>query len=88
MSVVPADLATLRERDPATVQDAAVLAQHFLEARKTSSRGVLRTDRNPDRRQQGSGAEPDKSSLKGESRGSLSQQVGRSCYYCHSPDHL
>ena len=52
MSVVPADLATfIRERDPATVQDAAVLAQHYVEARETSSRGVLRSERSQDRRQ-------------------------------------
>ena len=50
MSVVPADLATfIRERDPATVRDAAVLAQHYVEARKTSSRGVLRSEQSGQR---------------------------------------
>ena len=89
MSVVPADLATfIRERNPATIQDAAGLAQHYVEARKTSSRGVLRTERNPDRRPQGSGAGPNKPFLRGESKGSSPQLVGRTCYYCHSPDHL
>ena len=96
MSVVPADLATfIRERDPATVQDAAVLAQHYVEARKTSSRGVLRSERSQDRGQwRKETVENDGQGQVGKTSSSESQGKtpsllgGRYCYYCLSPDHL